>query len=360
MKNSILEKLIIKKPSRLWDVVYWLFAAIMLFIVFSNRDYSLNLRFILVLFLVLTGYGITQIVSRHLIPKLLFKGKVFRFFYFLFGLFITSLWLITLSVFSIVFYSVFYLPHILAPQREDMIILVGGLYLVVAIAALVHFIRELYKEMKERSAAELEKQAIGLKLEDARLRLLQAQIHPHFLFNMLNNMYGLAEENPAKTKEIIIKLSGLLDYMLYDCERDEASLASEIAFIYDYVDLERIRHDTHFDVEINIQEVDEEIMLAPLLLFPFVENAFKHGLKTRTGFIKISLYVENKFLIFNVKNDTFKKRSVSDKALGQEGRGIGLKNIRDRLELLYPERHRLLIDETKDTFETRLEIQLTV
>jgi len=360
MKQTIFEKLITRKPSRFSDVVYWLFAAMLLFVVFSNRDYSMSLRFILVLFLVLTGYGITQVVNWYLIPKLLFKGMVFRFFYFLFGLFITSLWLITVSVFSIVFYSVFYLPHILVPQREDMIILVGGLYLVIAIAALVHFIRELYREMKERSAAELEKQAIELKLQDARLKLLQAQIHPHFLFNMLNNIYGLADENPAKAKEVIIKLSGLLDYMLYECDRDRTGLASEIAFIHDYVDLERVRHDADFQVEINIQEFDKEISLAPLILFPFVENAFKHGLKTRAGFIKIALYVENEILFFSVKNDTLHKSNLPDKELGQEGRGIGLRNIRDRLELLYQEKHRLDIYETEDTFEVRLEIQLAL
>ena len=184
--------------------------------------------------------------------------------------------------------------------------------------------------------------ATQLQLKEQELHYLKMQIHPHFLFNTLNTIYGFALKQSKQTPEIILKLSNLLDYILYQVNKPKVSLKEEVLHIKEYIELEKIRFQDTLKVTFTATEIKEEIQIAPMLLIPFVENAFKHG-SLEDGFLSVEIKVvvtENQ-LDFFIRN-TF----VNDNATKENG-GIGLENIRKRLELHYKDNYSLEI-ETRD------------
>ncbi len=358
MEDQKIYYLFIKKSNWIWHVIYWIFAACLMFFIFSNRDYNFQLRLVLVGLLIVTSYFITLTINNYIIPKFLFTGKTFTFIYIIFAVFVFTFWLISFSVILILVYSAYYLPNLIIPQQDDILILIAGNYLVVIMAVVIHFIRESYRRLIEKDNLQEQKQLTELKLKEANLKLLQGQIHPHFLFNMLNNLYGLVKENAENSREVIIKLSGLLDYMLYECDKQEVVLEKEISFIKNYIELERVRHDEDFNVKVNFPGNIDDVKIAPLVLFPFVENAFKHGFHDpKESFIHMKFNIELDKLNFEIENNISKV--LSDKYLNQEGEGIGLKNIRERLELIYKDKYRLDIINNKNTFKVKLKIDLS-
>jgi len=326
-----------------------------MFFIFSNRGYDLIIRLVLVGLIVIFSFIITQIINKYLIPRYLFEGKLLIFIYLIFGILTIILWLILYSLILIVIYNTYNQTDILVPQKDDVIILVTGSYLFIILAAVIHFVKESYRKLIEKNEVEIQKQVAESKLQEAKLKLLQGQIHPHFLFNMLNNLYGLVSENSETSKDVIIKLSDLLDYMLYKCDKPSVFLKDEIQFINNYIELERIRHDEHFNVTNHFDAIPENIKIAPLVLFPFVENAFKHGFHNPSGnFINSNLSVINQKLNFTIENSI--SEVVNDKYLKQEGRGIGLKNIKERLEMIYTDKYHLDIKEDKTCYSVKLVI----
>ncbi len=345
------------KSNWKWHILYWLFSACIMFFLFSNKDYNLQIRLSLVIFLITVSFLITLLVNRYLIHRYLFTGKLFIFTYLIIAIFIVTFWLISFSVILILTYSVLKLPDMLIPTRSEIVILVTGNYLLVIIAVVIHFIKESYRRLVEKNNIEKQKQLTEIKLKEASLRLLQGQIHPHFLFNMLNNLYGLVKEDAEGSREVIMKLSDLLDYMLYECDKPEVLLIKELKFIENYIELERVRHDENFNVKMNFPKKIGDIEIAPLILFPFVENAFKHGFHNpEKSFIFMEFSTENQIVKFAIENSTFEKSA--DKYLKQEGKGIGLKNIKDRLELIYKDKYSLDILNSEGIFKARLEIDL--
>ena len=176
------------------------------------------------------------------------------------------------------------------------------------------------------------------------------QIHPHFLFNSLNTIYGFALKKGDEAPDMILKLSNLLDYILYQIEKPVVLLEEEINHLLDYVSLEKMRfHDT-LEVIINNELYDKNIQIAPMLLIPFVENSFKHGVII-DGKLKVDIRIssEDNQLQFLIANSA-KSRKI-------EEFGIGLTNIKKRLEMLYPEAHELKIEQTDTVFKVELAIQ---
>jgi two-component system LytT family sensor kinase len=188
----------------------------------------------------------------------------------------------------------------------------------------------------------------------AELKYLKNQVHPHFLFNTLNNIYGMVLSNDGKAAETIVKLSDMLGYLLYDSDVDAISLDAEIENLENFIELERLRYSRKLDFRYLKEGLPDGMKIAPLILLPFVENAFKHGPAKEEGgssiFLKIR--VENNRLHFVVEN-TYNK-SLIDQNIQS---GIGLKNITKRLELLYPGRFTLDIQRGK-TFRVELKIEL--
>jgi len=175
-----------------------------------------------------------------------------------------------------------------------------------------------------------------LQLKEQELHYLKKQIHPHFLFNTLNTIYGFALKQSKHTPDIILKLSNLLDYILYQVNKPKVSLKEEVLHIKEYIELEKIRFQDTLKVVFSTSEINEEIQIAPMLLIPFVENAFKHG-NLEDGFLRIEICIvvtENQ-LDFSIKN------TVLDHDLQNGKSGIGLENIRKRLELNYSDNYRL-------------------
>ncbi|WP_010662348.1 sensor histidine kinase [Marinilabilia salmonicolor] len=338
------------------QILFWTFAAALLFLIFSNREYDLYIRLVLVALVSLIGFSSSILVNQVLIPRYLFRKKQFRFYYLLTSVFLVSLWIILVTVVIILLFSMNYLPEAVIPDRKDVTILLTGNYLMVILAGVIHFIQESYQQQLEKKQLEQIKREMELKLREARLKLMQDQIHPHFIFNMLNNLYGLVSEDSVLSRRIILKLSGLLEYMLYECDESLLPLQKELTFIQNYIELERIRHEV-FDVTVNFPEKTEDLEIAPLVLFPFVENAFKHGLSNTLGsFIHISLTMDDGTIHFLVKNSNIR---IHEEPAISGKHGIGLKNIQERLLLIYGDKYDLQITDEGETYQISLKIRIT-
>lgn len=233
-------------------------------------------------------------------------------------------------------YSFFYIPK--------MMMEAFSVYSVVAIVIVIHLIKKWYLDEQQRQLLE------SGKLE-AELKYLKAQIHPHFLFNTLNNLYSLTITNSAKSPEIVYKLSQLMSYMLYDSNKPFVPLLKEIEYLENYITLEKIRHEDRLDVSLNILNNIDEISIAPLLILPFIENSFKHGVASDIGkmWVHIDILTSNEQLIIKVENSKATHKMPES--------GIGLANVKKRLELIYKDRYDLqLLDE--ETYLVILKIKL--
>ncbi|MDI3320845.1 sensor histidine kinase [Pinibacter soli] len=183
------------------------------------------------------------------------------------------------------------------------------------------------------------------------LDLLKTNISPHFLFNMLNNIDVLIGAEPKKAKKIVVELSDFIRYQLYDSQKEKVFLHADIEFLTHYLEMEKIRRDHfHFTIETHPKD-SQPIEVPPLLFIPFVENAVKHNVDTEEANVYVSFSINNNHLIFICTNPT-------NKSSTQKVGGLGLANVKRRLELLYPEKHTLDITEGENTFRVILNIKL--
>ena len=190
-----------------------------------------------------------------------------------------------------------------------------------------------------------------------RLESLQSQINPHFLLNSLQTIYALSLEKSERTPEVILQLSEVLKYNLYETGQSNVKLEKEIRMIKDYVDMYRHRVDPeHTEILLDVKGEMEELEIAPMLLLPFIENAFKHGLRGRAGEsrVQISLDISGAKLWFRVYNS----HGNGDEVDLDPKKGIGIENTRQRLDLLYPGKYKLEIEEKADTFTVKLTLEL--
>ncbi len=222
-------------------------------------------------------------------------------------------------------------------------------YAVIGFAVSLKVIRDWYK--KDRLAA-----ALQVEKRDAEMQFLRAQIHPHFLFNTLNNLYGLALQKSPHTPDGILRLSGLLDFILYECNAEYIPLEKEIKLIRDYIELERLRFGARLHLKFVHENPPDSTRIAPLLLLPFVENAFKHGASATNEpvAIQISLRLNERRLFFQVENSKPGKQTVRENG----SKGIGLRNVEKRLELIYSGRYHLEKINGDDLFLIALTIEL--
>jgi two-component system LytT family sensor kinase len=225
-------------------------------------------------------------------------------------------------------------------------------YAVIALGVALKIIRDW--DTRDRLAQQLQQEK-----RDAELQFLRAQIHPHFLFNTLNNLYGLALKGSPHTAESILKLSGLLDYILYECNAPFIPVSKELTLIKQYTDMEQLRFGDRLNVTFTGGPIPDGALVAPLLMLPFVENAFKHGAidpATDKVQVKIDLYIEKGVLHFQVENST---PSGQKKQAKEKTRGLGLRNVEKRLELLYPGRYTLRVLESNGVYLIVLSLQVT-
>lgn len=198
-----------------------------------------------------------------------------------------------------------------------------------------------------------------LRLQKEKLNLelnaLKSQIHPHFLFNTLNNLYSLTLKNSSKASEVVLKLSDIMRYVLYQANEEKVPLSSEIDFIRNFTELQRIRYDASSEINLVIEGDPSDKEVAPLLFIDFVENAFKHGLEKRyrEGFVRTSFVIRENELVFTVENSKSDQDEISETS--RPG-GIGLMNVKKRLALIYGDKHSLSIIDTPETFRIQLNI----
>lgn len=212
-----------------------------------------------------------------------------------------------------------------------------------------------YRTIKDKMAADnlaIEKENEFLKTE---LSLLRSQVSPHFMFNVLNNMVALARKQSDMLEPSLIKLSSLMRYMLYETDEAKVSLEKEEEYLRSYIDLQQQRFGKKVSIHTTFHQTDKNYFIEPMLLIPFVENAFKHG----TGMIdqahiSIDLKATNNVLRFMVQN----KYNPQSEEVKDNASGIGLNNVARRLNLLYRNNHRMQIDKTTEHFTVSLEINL--
>lgn len=205
-------------------------------------------------------------------------------------------------------------------------------------------------KQNEKKQKELEKEKLN-----SELAFLKNQVSPHFFFNTLNNIYSLIGINTTEAQEAVLKLSKLMRYLLYESEHGESKLADEISFMNHYVDLMKLRLTDKVNLTVSFPENTGNINVPPLLFIPFVENAFKHGISYReNSFIDIKMEIVDNQIVFMAKNSIGNSSHAGD---GQHS-GIGLENVKKRLNLLFADSHNLKIEKSADTFS--IDLQLTI
>lgn len=224
-----------------------------------------------------------------------------------------------------------------------------------------HFIAGLYTTIyliimdwlqQQREKKELENQTL-----QSELKFLKSQINPHFLFNTLNSLYALTLKKSDIAPEIVLRLSEMMRYMLYDCNEKEVKLDKEITYMENYLELEKLRHGDKINIKLVIEGETQNDKIAPLLLIPFLENAFKHGVKytSMPSFVRMNIEINNRLLIMKIENSKISaKPKIADKRSG----GIGLVNVKRRLDILYPNNHILHIEDLPDIFTVNLRLNL--
>lgn len=290
-----------------------------------------------------------------LIPWLLFKGKKLQFYLILVAL-VVSLYFVNESVNRHVFVNeqqqlnkVFdrAARDMKPPKHPWKFDIYNYLFTTVLVSGFSIGLRMNGRYMEnEKKRKELEKEKLS-----SELALLKNQISPHFFFNTLNNIYSLTEINTKDAQDAILKLSKMMRYLLYESEKEDTMLSSEIDFLKNYIELMKLRLNDKVSLNVALPAKFKDTKFPPLMFISFVENAFKHGVSYREpSFIDIELIVGHEKINFVCKN------SLVSKTENDAGSGIGLENIRKRLNLLFPGKHRLYINQSDKAFEVELEI----
>ncbi len=281
-----------------------------------------------------------------LIPSLLYKKR-----YWIFGA-VFLLMIIASSIFKMYVLGQLF-------NNPGMFSMAGGFKARVYDNVLPHILLvstgAAFKLLVDQVRAQRRMTELAKEKATAELDFLKSQINPHFLFNSLNSVYFLIDKENAEARKTLLQFSDLLRYQLYDCNADKIEIEKEINFLKDYIRLQQLRKDNNYKVSFAIGEEVKGFYLTPLLLSPFVENAFKHISHSTdtTNFVEVALKRTKGQLLFSV---------INSKELHQQSRepigGIGLNNVKRRLELLYPEKHELLIKEVDRIFSIELKLDL--
>ncbi len=333
-----------------WHLLFWFAYIIFYTTVFGALESDttilqrLNIELINLPIKLIATYSLVY----FFIPKFLQKRKYYTFFItiiplaFLLGLFYRYIGYHTYYQ-TIWPESVVNTPWLYWPK-----VIYGSIsvYTVAIIAAVIKILKQWFSTQQINSSLKQEKLA-------AELKFLKAQIHPHFLFNTLNNLYALTLKKSPKAPEVVLKLSDLLDYMLYECNVEKVGLDKELKMLENYIELEKIRYGSDLVVDFNVDKASKSIMISPMLLLPLVENSFKHGVSGEidSKWIKINLKTLNGSFEFSIENSKDSKSRNNKESYTE---GIGLKNVVRRLELVYKDKHQLKVNDNGDSFKVVL------
>lgn len=334
---------------------FWIIVAFFYFLVFSFNSEYREVSFIFSAGLLPVAILVTYFFNYILVPKYLWKKRYTRFFLFSFYTLLVSTWL----SFLIVSFALMYIlkkeaylePSVLHPELQ-----VVSLHFIVFLAIAIKQLKRGFSIQQEKSELEKNQLTTELKLKEAELKLLKAQVHPHFLFNTLNNLYGLTLEKSDEAPDLVLRLSEILDYILYRCDEKKVLLTEEISNLKNYIEIERIRYSKKLEMVVDFPGKTNHLKIAPLIILPFVENAFKHGVSNFPGiaFVNIKISIVGKNLIFNIENTKNPEIEKNENYT----KGIGLVNVRKRLDLIYPGKYILSIENKTNTFSVNLTLEL--
>lgn len=347
------EKLMFESPRVMWHILFWLIYTSFFAVVYGSFEEDYTKQFQIVWIDAIVQIPAVYIVLYFLMPKLLFKAKFGQFFISLLVIIITFS---ALGWFNYVWiqFPLFWVEGNYEPDLLNygkIFKTTSKIYPVVALAIVAKWFKFWYKEQKNNQLLSEEKL-------QAELKFLKAQIHPHFLFNTLNNLYALTLKSSKEAPEVVLKLSDLLNYMLYECSADKVSLEKEVKLVEDYIALEKIRYGDRLSVSFNSSSEINGVKIAPLMILPFVENAFKHGVSEELDDSWISIDLSKKEESLTLKVENSKSIQVEQDDRFEYKQGIGLKNVKRRLEILYPGAYTLDIHESSESFLVVLKLNL--
>lgn len=300
------------------------------------------------------------------LPFLLVKIPLVYSLFWLSEKYLSGQWKIfKTAIFSIVLFSVSIIGFVLinhfivlkhiyqVPQDLSRLFMIGSLFYTFFLLIIISGIALSIKLVRANLRQKEKEQEITKKKLETELQFLRSQTNPHFLFNTLNNIYALARKKSDKTADVVMKLAKILRFMLYESQKDTIPISDEVQMLDDYIELNKIRHSSMLNLSFTRSLSDGAQPIAPLILLPFVENAFKHGAsESRFGSeIIIDLKLEGGILLFSVFN------TLSQDVHPKNSEGLGLKNIKRQLELLYPS-HQLTIKNDAIHFAVTLRINL--
>ena len=321
----------------------------------AEANYAQSLLFVCLLLPV--AVSTSYFVSYVLVPRFLLRRR-YGLFALYFGYTLVASVQLELSVLVVSFiYLAEYRISAMNPAALDVFGLVVALYVVVFLFVAAGLVQRWHRLREAHGRAERARLEAELQLKEAELSRLKSQINPHFLFNTLNNLYGLTLEDPAAASEMVLRLADMLDYVLYRSDEAFVPLGEEVEHLESFLALERLRYDERVEVSFSVGEMpDEDVCIAPMLLLPFIENSFKHGVSRKAGssWVRASLAVQNGQLLFEVANS--RPQETPDEETN--GEGIGLMNVRRRLELLYPDAYRLDLENEPEQYTVHLELPL--
>lgn len=338
-----------KRIKIITQLFFWLSSiafALGSFYVASN--YHLNLfPDIIKAFILNGGFAIGVYINILVLIPIFLKRKSYIFYTF---------WLLITLAAS----SLFILGLLLLLLNFNRPLLFSSYFFTTAFYIGITSLAKFVKDWLELQDISLRYHKIEREKLEVELHTLKAQINPHFLFNSLNNIYSLALVNSKQTPVMILKLSDLMRHVLYESRENFISLKSEIDFIRNFIDLQRIRLSKKTDIRFNIEGEIQNRLIIPLIFEPFVDNAFKHGPKSMNekAYIHVSIFLENDWLYFKVENNF----EYDEYPEGNMAHGIGLKNVQKRLAFLYEkDQYHLDISKKENIFkvELRLILKLT-
>lgn len=280
-----------------------------------------------------------------LVPKFLLKKKLALYATY-FGINFLIMFVVRYLIYQFILDDVLGLTETAARFRsgDGYVILISENVVILMITLALYLIQEWF--VKERYTHELEQKNV-----ESELSMLKSQLQPHFLFNNLNTIYFLMETNPTLAKEVMIQFSDVLSHQLYNAQKDKVPLKEELDSLENFLKIQMVRHEDFLKLDYKFPQNTGEHQVAPMILLTFIENAFKHGQREDGYHIYISLDLKEKDLHLHVAN------SNGNSAKDKKG-GVGLENVRRRLSLIYPNRHKLEIKETKETYTVDLTLTL--
>jgi len=327
-------------------IIFWFCAWFFFFFYYKRyseiNSYTFGASLINLIVAITTVYTFNY----YLIPNILLKSKKRKFFAFAFVTIVMFFYIQLLLTLLLVVKQLSDGYH-LFPEMLDIVMLFFNLFFVVFIAIAIKF----YKRWNEK---DFQEQKVQKEKVEAELQMLKTQINPHFLFNTLNSIYVLAMKQSEETANTVMKLSDILDYILYRINTPKIAIANEIKIIENYIELEKIRFSNRVDLNFATELKSQDIQIPPMLIIPFIENAFKHGVAKSVGKSWINIFIEETDGGLNI----FVANSKTQSKIEDKTGGIGLMNVKKRLSLLYKEKYKLTIFEKQMQYTVSLFIPI--